>query len=105
MASANTIKTAINSTADFTVEFVDTTSAQGEFCDWCSIEGATCVADVEITTHVCRFEGEYRESQPVCWECIPSVLRGHVGDSSAVVELPEEMRPHIIVNGHSLVAA
>jgi|SRR5690606_29597946 len=105
MTSANTIKTAINSTADFTVEFVDITSAQGELCEYCDTGDGYCVADVTITTEVCRFEGEYRDTQSVCWDCIPDVLFWHVGDSAAVVELPEEMRPHIIANGHGLVEA
>lgn len=105
MTSANTIKTAINSTADFTVEFVDTTSAQGELCEYCDTDDGYCVADVTITTEVCRFEGEYRDTQSVCWDCIPDVLFWHVGDSAAVVELPEEMQSYVAVDSRRLAVA
>jgi hypothetical protein len=105
MTSANTTTRTIRSNADFDIQFVDATSAQGECCEYCDKGDAYCVADVTITTELCRFEGEYRDAQSVCWDCIPDVLFWHVGDGPAVVELPAEMRPHIIVNGHSLVAA
>ncbi|AFM10488.1 hypothetical protein PIS_099 [Saccharomonospora phage PIS 136] len=106
MTSTNTTTRTIRSNTDFDIQFVDATSAQGEPCDICQDEHAYCVADVDITTEVCRFEGEYRETIPACWDCIPAVLEGHVGDeSAAAVELPEEMRPHVTIGSRRLAAA
>lgn len=105
MTSTNTDTRTIHSDTDFKLELVDATSAQGEHCEHCAMEDAYCIADVDITTEVCRFEGEYRDTHSVCWDCIPDVLRNHVGDEPAVVELAHNMQHSTTVNGHLPIAA